>query len=161
VARHVARALTDDLLAALSQRDLEARLDRALPLVTLDAEGRPHPMLCSYLELLAVDPKTIRVAIAAGSVSARNLEARGAATLLIVEPERAVYVKARASGPPVVRGRLARFDLAVEEVLEDAADPSEGDVRITGGITYGPPPRLDDPRVKEVLAALRLPASPR
>jgi hypothetical protein len=157
VARLVARALTADLLEVLSQAGLEARLDRALPLVTLDAEGRPHPMLCSYLELLAVDTQTIRVAIAAESGSARNLEARLVATLLIVEAERTVYVKARASGPPVVHGRLARFDLAVEEVLEDAADPSEGDVRITAGITYGPPPRLDDPRVKEVMAALGLP----
>jgi len=161
VARLVARALTAELLEALSQAALEGRLDRVVPLVTVDAAGRPHPMLCSYLELLAIDPATIRVAIASGSTSARNLEDRRVATLLIVEPDRTVYVKTHAVGPPVVHDRLARFDLVVEELLEDAADPSEGDVGITAGITYGPPPRLDDPRVAEVLALLRLPAGAR
>ncbi|HYB44614.1 MAG TPA: pyridoxamine 5'-phosphate oxidase family protein, partial [Candidatus Methylomirabilis sp.] len=80
--------LPSGLLAALSQVDLPSRLDRALSLVTLDPEGRPHPMLCSYLELLATDAKTIRLAIAAASGSARNLEERGAATLIVVDPER-------------------------------------------------------------------------
>ena len=112
-------------------------------------------MLCSYLEVYAPDPRIIRVAIAAGSGSARNLEARGVATLLIVEPERTVYVKGRATGSPFVIGTLARFELAVEEVLEDTADPSEGQVGITGGITYGPPPSLSDPRVEAIRAALR------
>ena len=147
--------LTAALVELLSQSDLGSRLDRALPLVTLDADGRPHPMLCSYLELLAVDARTIRVAIAAGSGSAKNLEERRAVTLLIVEPERTVYVKCRASGSATQIGALARFTLIVEEVIEDAADPSEGPVRITGGITYGPPPALDDPRVQVTLDALR------
>jgi flavin reductase (DIM6/NTAB) family NADH-FMN oxidoreductase RutF len=149
------RALTPELLKLLSQSDLKSRLDRALPLVTVDAAGRPHPMLCSYLELLAVDRRTIRVVIAAGSGSARNLEERGVATLLIVEPERVVYVKCRAAGAPAINAALARFDLRVEEVLEDAADPSEGHVRITGGMTYGPTPSLGDPRVQAIRAALR------
>jgi hypothetical protein len=130
-------------------------MDRAFPLVTLDAKRRPHPMLCSYLEALAVDPATIRVAIAATGRSARNLDARRAATLILVEPERTVYVKCRAKGRPLAMGALARFVLKVKEVLEDAADPSEGDVRITSGITYGPPPSLDDPRVRLTLDALR------
>jgi len=147
--------LPSGLLAALSQVDLPSRLDRALSLVTLDPEGRPHPMLCSYLELLATDAKTIRLAIAAASGSARNLEERGAATLIVVDPERTTYVKCRATGEPLIVGGLARFQLAVEEVAEDAADPSEGDVRITSGITYGPPPRLDNPRARLTLDTLR------
>ena len=40
-------------------------------------------------------------------------------------------------------------------VLEDAADPSEGPVRITSGITYGPAPSLDELRVRLTLDALR------
>jgi flavin reductase (DIM6/NTAB) family NADH-FMN oxidoreductase RutF len=155
VTKYLGGALTHDLLQLLSQADLAGRLDRALPLVTLDAAGRPHPMLCSYLELLAADARTIRVVIAAGSGSARNLEARGVATLLIIEPERTVYVKCRAAGATRIGAALARFELTVEEVLEDAADPSEGNVRITGGITYGPPPSLDDARVVAIRAELR------
>jgi hypothetical protein len=155
MARSLGAALPPDLLQALSQSDLASELHRALPLVTLDAEMRPHPMLCSYLEVLAVDSRTIRVAIAAAGGSARNLEERRAATLLVVEPERTVYVKCRAAGPPLAVGGLRRFSLTVEDVLQDSADPSEGPVSITSGITYGPAPSLDDARVKATLDALR------
>jgi len=155
MARRLGSTLPPDLLASLSQRDLPVRLDRAFPVVTLDAKRRPHPMLCSYLEVLAVDRETIRVVINASGRSARNLSARRAATLVLVEPERTVYVKCRSKGKAVARGALARFTLKVKEVLEDAADPSEGDVRITSGITYGPAPSLDDPRVRATLEALR------
>jgi len=112
-------------------------------------------MLCSYLEVLATDATTLRLVIAAGSGSARNLAERNAATLILVEPERTVYVKCRASGEARRIEKLERFVLSVEEVIEDAADPSEGPVRILTGITYGPVPRLDDPRVRVTLEALR------
>lgn len=156
--RDLGPALSPELLAALSQADLPSRLGRALPLVTVDAEGRPHPMLCSYLELLAAGPGTIRVVIGAGSGSARNLETRRAATLLIVEPERIVYVKCRATGAPLTEGVLARFTLRVEAVLEDTAAEWEGGVRITGGITYVPPPVLDTPEAQATWRLLRMEA---
>jgi Pyridoxamine 5'-phosphate oxidase len=153
--RDLGPALPPELLSALSQADLPSRLGRALPLITIDPEGRPHPMLCSYLELLAVDAGTIRVVIGAGSGSARNLEARRAATLLLVEPERTVYVKCRAAGAPVTEGVLARFTLRVETVLEDTAAEWEGGVRITGGITYAPAPALDTPEAQATRRLLR------
>jgi hypothetical protein len=155
VATKVGSTLPPDLLEALGQADLPARLHGVLPLITVDAEGRPHPMLCSYLEVLAVDPGTIRVVMAGGGRSARNLEERQVATLIVVDPERTIYVKCHAIGLPLTVGALKRFDLRVEEVLEDAADPSEGPVRITSGMTYGPSPSLDDPRVRATLDALR------
>ena len=55
MSRAIGRALTPELVDRLSQRDLAHRLGAAMPLVTLDAEGRPHPMLVSYLELRAYD----------------------------------------------------------------------------------------------------------
>jgi len=58
-------------------------------------------------------------------------------------------------GAPLRLGELARFSLAVEDVLEDAPTSEEGDVRITGGIAYAPTPALEEPWVKAVLAALR------
>jgi hypothetical protein len=155
MATKVGSALPQELLDALGQAELPSRLRGVLPLITVDAEGRPHPMLCSYLEVLAVNSGTIRVAIAGSGRSARNLEERRAATLIVVDPERTVYVKCRASGVPLTLGAFKRFELRVEEVLEDAADPSEGPVRITSGISYGPPPSLDDPRVRSTLDALR------
>jgi hypothetical protein len=157
VSRSLGAALPADLLARLSQADLPRSLGAILPLVTVDEAGRPHPMLLSSLEVRAVDPRTLRVAIGGESRSARNLAARRVATLLIVEPERTAYVKARlVEGPRPVAGAagVALFALTVEDVLEDAPAEWEGQVRITGGPTYAPAPSLSDPRVRATLAAL-------
>ena len=153
--RSLGPALPPDLLRALSQSDLGARLGRGLPLVTLDAGGRPHPMLVSYAEILAVEPGAIRLAVGAGGSAARNLAERGAATLLIVEPERTVYVKGRAAGPPLEAPPLARFTLRVEDVLEDSAAEWEGGARIVAGIGYAPILGLDSPQVRQTMALLR------
>src|SRR5262249_56136933 len=98
--RSLGAALPPDLLRALSQSDLAVRLGRGLPLITLDAAGRPHPMLVSYAELLAVEPDAIRLAVGAGGSAARNLAERGAATLLIIEPERTLYLNCPPPPPP-------------------------------------------------------------
>ena len=155
MSRSLGSALPPGLLTRFSQTDLPSLLGRGLPFVTLAADGTLHPMLCSYLEWLAVDARTLRLAIAARSRSARNLEERGVGTLLLVEPALTVYIKCRAMGAPLRRGELARFSLMVEDVLEDAPTAEEGDVRITGGIRYAPAPALEEAWAKAVLAALR------
>jgi hypothetical protein len=155
MSRSLGPQLPPGLVTRFSQTDLPALLGRGLPFLTLAADGTLHPMLCSYLECLAVDARTLRLAIAAQSRSARNLEERGVGTLLLVEPTQTVYIKCRATGAPLRLGDLARFSLAVEDVLEDAPTAEEGDVRITGGITYAPAPSLEEPWAKAVLAALR------
>jgi hypothetical protein len=157
MSRSLGPELTPALLARLSQADLPARLGRAVPLITVDGTGRPHAMLCSYLELLAVDARAIRVAVAAGSGSARNLAERGAATLLLIEPGLVLYVKCRAAAAPLALGALARFELAVEDVLEDVATGWEEGVGITSGIAYAPLPDLQAAEARAVLAALRAP----
>jgi flavin reductase (DIM6/NTAB) family NADH-FMN oxidoreductase RutF len=156
MSRSLGAALPPALEKRLSQKDLPRLLGRGVPLLTVDDRGRPHPMFCSYLELLAVNATTIRVAVGARSSTRRNLEARGAATLLIVEPDVTMYVKCRAAGAPLVAGELARFDLVVEEVLEDAAAEGEEGACITGGVTYAPVPALDSDWARATLAALRL-----
>jgi hypothetical protein len=156
VTRSLGAALPPAIELRLSQKDLPQLLGRALPLLTQDDQGRPHPMLCSYLELLAVDPITIRLAIAARSSARRNLEARGVATLIIAEPDVTMYIKCRAVKPPLPIGELVRFDLAVEDVLEDAAADYEEGARITGGLTYAPIPALDSDWVRAAFEALRL-----
>ena len=156
MSRSLGAALPPALVRRLSQEDLPSLLGRALPLLTLDDQGRPHPMLCSYLELLAVGPGLIRLAIGARSSTRRNLETRGAATLVIAEPGVTMYVKCRAGAPPLLAGELARFELAVEDVLEDAAQDYEQGARITSGLTYAPVPALDSEWARATLAALRL-----
>lgn len=160
MARSLGARLSPALLERLSQRDLERRLGVALPLVTVDGEGRPHPMLLSYLEVRAYDAGTLGLVIQARSTSARNLAERGAGTLLILEPDAVVYVKTRVvDGPLDVSGldALGYFLLAVEDVLEDAAAEWEGALRITGAVTYAPAPVLEAAWARATLAALAAP----
>jgi hypothetical protein len=160
--RSLGRALTQDLVDRFAQRDIARRLGTGLPFVTVDPDGRPHPMLLSYLEIRAYDTRTVGLVIGARTRSARNLEERGAATLLAIEPDVTVYVKLRtADGPLPVSDAdgygLGYFLLEVEEVLEDAATDWEGGMRITSGVRYAPPPTLDEPWARATLAALAEP----
>lgn len=157
MSRSLGSALPRDLLALLSQADLLSHLGKGIPFITVDAEGRPHPMLLSYLEVRAVKPRLIRIAIGVESRSARNLTERKTATLLFVEPERTVYLKTRTrSGPSPVAGlpHLGLFDLTVEDIQEDAPAAWEGGMRITSGITYAPAPSLAEDWAKATLEAL-------
>lgn len=162
MSRSLGPALPAPLVDRLSQRELSSRLDIVLPFVTVDADGRPHPMLLSYLELRAYDPGTVGLVILARSRSAKNLVERHTGTLLIVEPDAIVYVKLRAlDGPLPVEGGgdvgLGYFLLAVEDVLEDAAGDWEGGMRIIQDARYRPAPSLDEPWAKATLAALAQP----
>ena len=160
--RSIGPALTQALVERFSQGDLPSRLGVALPLVTVDAQGRPHPMLLSYLEVRAYDPHTVGLVMLARGRSATNLAERGAATLMAVEPDGTVYVKLRAiDGPLPVDGGaeygLGYFLLEVEDVLEDAAADWEAGMRITEPIRYAPAPTLDEPWARVTLAALAVP----
>jgi hypothetical protein len=165
VSKLVGHALTTDLLARLSQRDLAHYLGAALPLVTLDADGRPHPMLISYLEIRAYDAGSVGLAIQAGSDSARNLGARNVATLVIVDADIVAYVKLRRLDGPLAVAEshspgdagLAYFMLAVEEVREDTATEEEAGARIVAGPRYAPVPALDSVWARITLAAVATP----
>jgi hypothetical protein len=160
MARSLGRKLPQWLVERLAQRDLGARLGVALPFVTVDGDGRPHPMLLSYLEVRAYDSGTLGLVVQSRSASGRNLRERGVGTLLILEPQAIVYIKTRTvDGPLDVAGAeaLGYFLLAVDEVLEDAAAEWEGAMRVTRGVTYAPPPPLDAPWAQATLAALATP----
>ena len=162
MAKSLGPELTEALVERFSQRDLRSRLGIGLPLVTVDADGRPHPMLLSYLEVRAYDTRTVGLVILAGSGSARNLAVRETATLLVIEPDATIYVKLRlVDGPLPVEGNedygLGYYLLEVEDVLEDAAADWEAGMRITSPVRYAPPPTLDEPWARATLAALATP----
>ena len=161
VSRSLGALLPAGLVDRLSQRELGRHLGIGLPFITIDQASRPHAMVVSYLEVRAHSPSTLGLVIQAGSTSARNLAARGAGTLLIVEPDTVFYVKTRAVDGPLEVGDdefgLGYFLLAVEDVLEDTAGAWESGVRITSAIEYRPIPALDAPWVRATLAALAAP----
>src|SRR5262245_15207195 len=162
MSRRRSSELTPELVERLAQRDVRGRLGVVLPFVTLDAEGRPHPMVLSYLEIRAYDARTLGLVIQAASGSASNLVQRGVGTLLVVEPDAVAYVKTRLlDGPfPVAGGEeagLGYFLLEVEEVLEDSATDWEAGMRITGSAQYAPAPTLEEPWARATLDALATP----
>jgi hypothetical protein len=163
MSRRSGTELTSALVQRFSQRELRNRLGAVLPFVTIDGQGRAHPMLLSYLEIRAYDSRTLGLVIQARSGSAQNLVERGVGTLLVVEPDAIVYVKTRAiDGPlPVPGGEeagLGYFLLEVEEILEDVAADWETAMRITAPAQYRPVPTLDEPWARATLDSL---ASPR
>ena len=162
MSRSLGPRLPDALVARLDQRDLASHLGVALPFATVDPDGRPHPMLLSYLEIRAHNATTIGVVIGTRGTSARNLAAGRPATLSIIEPEEVVYAKLRpVDGPlPVPGGEswdLGYFLLEVTDVLEDAVADWEAGMAITSAIAYRPLPSLDAPWARATLAGLAAP----
>jgi hypothetical protein len=162
VSKSLGPRLPNSLLARLGQHDLAGRLGTALPFATVDAQGRPHPMLLSYVEVRAYDPSTLGLVIGTGSTGAKNLAAGRPATLLIVEPDAVVYLKlCPVDGPLAVPGgeawTLGYFLLEVTDVLEDSAAEWEGGAAITSSVVYRPAPTLDTPWARATLAGLAAP----
>jgi Pyridoxamine 5'-phosphate oxidase len=141
VSRSLGPELPEPLLARLLAADPAAGFGQALVLVTLDSYGRPHPALVSYAELLALDPSRLRLALHAGTRSTTHLRDSGRATLVFADAELAHYVKADALPlPPAAdHPRLARFELAVRDVLADRAEGDEAGSFLTSGITFAWP----------------------
>jgi hypothetical protein len=159
--RAVSKLLSDHLDEAtfrrLSGNADGARAGEAILIATTDEQGRPHPALLSYGEVLAVTPGVLRLAVAGGSTTARNLGARGALTLcLVTAAEGALYVKARARplpAPALAADGVAAYQAEVEEVRADA--PAAGEAaRLTSGIAFV----SEDPERQSAAARARLEA---
>ena len=84
--RSLGRSLSQALVERFAQRDLARRLGAALPFVTTDAQGRPHPMLLSYLEIRAYTTRTVGLVIGARTRSATNLAERRTELVMLDAP---------------------------------------------------------------------------
>jgi len=127
-----------------------APFDAAIVLATIDPYGWAHPALVSYGEVLALDAARLRLALHAGSRSARHLRESGRATLVFADDELCVYVKVEALGLPAAPGAqdLARFELVVRDVLEDRAEGEEAGARLTSGLEIAWPGGSDAVRAR-------------
>jgi hypothetical protein len=155
MSQRVSGRLDDATLRRLSGEDVARRAGEAILVVTTDEQGRPHPALLSYGEVLALTPALVRIAVRAASATARNLSARGAVTLgLISAAEGVTYVKADARAlaaePTLAADGLVAYEARVGDVLLDAPATSEA-ARLTSGITFA----SDDPSLAAAWAARR------
>jgi hypothetical protein len=139
VSKRVGDHLDERLFQRLSGGGLATRPEEAIVIATTDDRGRPHPALLAYGEVLAVTPALVRLVLFANSATARNLAARGAATLCLIGSDGVAYVKAAAhplpTQPALAAQGLVAFEARVEDVLVDTPAPGE-DARLTSGITF-------------------------
>ena len=138
MSRDLGNELSQALLSLLDGRDLPSRLGKAILMATVDAQGRAHPALLSYGEVVALGARKLRLATYRSSGTSDNLRRSGRLTLCLVEAGIAYYVKAHAveQGMPPAPA-LARFEATVEQVLADQArEDLEPGARITRGIEF-------------------------
>ena len=140
--------LPDDLFQRLRGDRPAEYAGKAILLSTVDEEGRPHPAMLSYFEVVAPDRRNVRLATYGGSSTSRNMRRRGVATLSIIDERLVCYVKGRAAE---LRREMrcaphnASFNLRVEQVLRDEANEEyEAGAYVAGGVTYYNPDRATE-----------------
>lgn len=146
------------LLGLLSAEGAQRSHGEAILVSTVDEAGRPHPALLTPAEVAATGGDTLRVAVGAVSATARNLGARGAITLSLVEGGRVLYLKGRVTGAaraPGLPAGLAAFDARVEDVLVDEPPPGEEIVEVAGYRYVARDPAAHRAAAAALAAALR------
>jgi hypothetical protein len=143
VPRSLGSAVPAELAAALDGRRLAERVGDTYLLITTSEEGWPHVAMLSAGEVLAVEEAMLRLGLWPGTRSTENLLRSRRGLLMAVMPPATYYLRlrVRALGEvPVEDRRLAVFDAAVDDVLEDVV----GYARVTAGIRFEltDPPRI-------------------
>ncbi len=156
--RSLGRELPDVLRSLLDGRDLSSKVGETFLLLTTDENGWPHMAMLSVGELLARDARTLEAALWLHSTATRNLDRDGRGLLAMVADGAGFYVRLTAQRVADLDlgqdGRLARFDLQIEDVQEDRVDYA----RLTAGITFElPDKQAVVARWQHTIEALRQP----
>jgi hypothetical protein len=156
MARSLGATLPEPIRLLLSGEDLAAREGVTFLVLTTTPDGWPHLAMVSVGELVATSADRLRLALWPQSSAATNLTRTGRTTLALVHEGAGYYLRCAARRAedllPGRAGRLAQFDLRVEEAFEDVAPYAE----LTSGITFrlkNPPDVL--PSWQETVDALR------
>jgi hypothetical protein len=156
MARPLGATLPEPVRTLLNGEQLSAREGLTILVLTTTPEGWPHLAMVSVGELLALTADRLRLALWLQSTATANLTRTGRTTLALVHEGAGYYVRCAAQRdedlPPGRVGRLAHFELQVEEAFEDVAPYAE----LTSGITFRLKNRSDVlPAWQETIDALR------
>ena len=112
----------------------------AVPVISIDDRGLPHPALLSLHELI-LWKEDLYFFLSQGSRSSGYLERRRAVVLIFIDPLAATYLKghARLLGRS---GGLAVFRLDISVALEDFASSGEGQAEIVSSTRFEADPEL-------------------
>ena len=139
MSKAIGDALPDNVFERLNGRNLDAVSDHVLIVCSVDDRGFPHPALLSYFETIAIDARTIRLAMYSTSRSVRHARRDGRLTLVLVEDRVAYYIKGNVrelSRSMRDAPHNAKLHFTVAEVMADEPDPGlEPGAYIAGGIT--------------------------
>ena len=136
--------------------DLAAGIGETFLLLTVGEDGWPHMAMLSVGELLLADASTLRAALWLHSTATRNLTRESRGLLALVHDGAGYYLRCQAVRGPDLDlgedGRLAYFELKIQDVLEDAVSYAV----LTSGMTF----KLHQPeqvlaRWERTIAALR------
>lgn len=143
MSKEVGPELPDDLFHALWDEDVSRQSGKAIVVVTVDPDGRPHPALLSFREVGARNRSTLRVVTHSNSRTTDNMRLNGIITLVFVDERMVYYVKGDAKEIPFVRAgtsqHYATMDMKVHQVLQDFVGADEAGSYITSGITFRRP----------------------
>jgi hypothetical protein len=138
--------LPDKLQSLFAGTDLASGIGETFLLLTTGEDGWPHMAMLSVGELLLADPSTLRAGLWLHSTATRNLTREGRGLLVLVHDGAGYYLRCQAVRGPDLElgqdGRLAYFELGIQDVLEDAVNYAV----LTSGMTF----KLHDP--EQVLA---------
>lgn len=141
--KFVSNELPDDLYRRLMGKDLEVCAEKAILLCTVDANGRPHPAMLSYFEVIAKDRRNIRLATYNDSTTTNNMRRNGKLTISILDERVAYYIKGSVeelAQQMACAPHNSKLNLRVEQVLADEANEQlEAGVYLTSGVTYRNP----------------------
>lgn len=159
MSKQVGNTLPDDVFDRLSGHDLAAVADRVVIVCSVDDRGFAHPALLSCFEVVAVNRRTVRLAMYSDSRTTRHARREGRLTLILVDAGAAYYIKGvvrQLSDSMRATPYNAKLDFQVTEVLADAPNPDlEPGAYISSGITYVNPRRAEElERARQVLAEL-------
>jgi hypothetical protein len=145
--RAIGHELPPEIFSRLNGSELDAHQRDVILVITVDADGWPHPSMISYFEAAAPDRGHVRLAMYAGSHTTHNLRERRNVTIAIVDRHLACYIKGTSEElAPSMRSAPynAKLVVRVEHVLADAADPErEPGAYISSGITFTRPDSAD------------------
>jgi hypothetical protein len=154
--RSLGKELPDALRQMLDGSDLAGREGLTFLLLTLDEDSWPHMAMLSVGELVAMNNHALRGALWLHSSTSKNLSHNGRAMLTIVADGNGYYVRLAARrGPDLdlgADGRLAYFEMEIEDVQVDSADYAT----LTSGVTFRlKQPEQVVPRWQHTVDALR------
>ena len=147
MARSIGSLLPPSLVALLSDDTFadhagDDAADLTILVLSMSPEGWPHLAMVSLGEILAVNPRAIRLALWPTSTATKNVWRERRTTLALVHAGAAYSFRCAARrGSDLVLpdggGQLACFGLRVDDVVEDVAPYAV----LSSGVTY----QLNDP----------------